>query len=135
MAIPRPGSLSPVGRVCRAATLRPNRCLNTAAAQAIVQAGYDVCCHGWRWEKHYELDAAEEREHIQRAIASLQQTVGARPLGWYCRYGPSVNTRRLLVEEGGFLYDSDYYGDELPFWRTVSGRPHLIVPYCLTNND
>src|SRR5256885_4424560 len=105
------------------------------AAQAIVQAGYDVCCHGWRWEKHYELNANEEREHIQHAIASLQQTVGRRPLGWYCRYGPSVNTRRLLVEEGGFLYDSDAYNDELPYWVTVDGRPHLVVPYSLTNND
>ena len=61
--------------------------------------------------------------------------MGERPLGWYCRYGPSVNTRRLVVGEGGFLYDSDYYGDELPFWKTVDGRPHLIVPYSLTNND
>ena len=52
-----------------------------------------------------------------------------------CRYGPSVNTRRLVVEHGGFLYDSDYYGDELPFWKTVSGKPHLIIPYSLTNND
>ena len=57
------------------------------AAQAIAQAGYDVCCHGWRWEKHYELNATEEREHIHKAIASLQQSMGARPLGWYCRYG------------------------------------------------
>src|SRR5712691_4276798 len=105
---------------------------NPPAAQAIAQAGYDVCCHGWRWEKHYELNATEEREHIHKAIASLQQSVGARPLGWYCRYGPSVNTRRLIVEEGGFLYDSDYYGDELPFWKTVGGKPHLIVPYSLT---
>src|SRR6266705_5393554 len=105
------------------------------AAQAIVQAGYDVCCHGWRWEKHYELNAMEEREHIHTAIASLQQTVRARPLGWYCRYGPSVNTRRLLVEEGGFLYDSDAYNDELPYWVTVDGRPHLVVPYTLGVND
>ena len=108
---------------------------NPLAAQAIVQAGYDVCCHGWRWEKHYELNAMEEREHIHTAIASLQQTVGARPLGWYCRYGPSVNTRRLVVEEGGFLYDSDAYNDELPYWVSVSGRHHLVIPYGLTNND
>lgn len=105
------------------------------AAQAIVQAGYDVCCHGWRWEKHYELSEAEEREHIRRAIVSLQQTVGTRPLGWYCRYGPSVNTRRLLVEEGGFLYDSDAYNDELPYWVVVQGKPHLVVPYTLGVND
>ncbi len=105
------------------------------AAQAIVQAGYDVCCHGWRWEKHYELSATEEREHIQRAITSLQQTLGTRPIGWYCRYGPSVNTRRLLVEEGGFLYDSDAYNDELPYWVVVAERPHLVVPYTMSVND
>ena len=61
--------------------------------------------------------------------------MGSRPLGWYCRYGPSVNTRRLLVEEGGFLYDSDAYNDELPYWVKVDGKPHLVVPYSLTNND
>ncbi len=61
--------------------------------------------------------------------------MGSAPEGWYCRYGPSVNTRRLLVEHGGFTYDSDYYGDELPFWKTVDGKPHLIVPYSLTHND
>jgi peptidoglycan/xylan/chitin deacetylase (PgdA/CDA1 family) len=105
------------------------------AAQAIRQAGYDVCCHGWRWIKHFELDEAEEREHIRKAIASLQQSIGARPLGWYCRYGPSVNTRRLLVEEGGFLYDSDAYNDELPYWLEAQGKPHLVVPYTLGFND
>ncbi len=105
------------------------------AALAIREAGYDVCCHGWRWVLHNKLDEAEERQHIAKAIVSLEKNVGSRPLGWYCRYGPSVNTRRLLVEAGGFTYDSDSYADELPFWRTVNGRPHLIVPYSLTNND
>jgi len=108
---------------------------NPLAAAKIKEMGYDVCCHGWRWIKHFELGEDEEREHIRKAIASLQETVGARPLGWYCRYGPSVNTRRLIVEEGGFLYDSDYYGDELPFWQLVEGKPQLVVPYSLTNND
>jgi putative urate catabolism protein len=108
---------------------------NPQAAAAIRAAGFDVCSHGWRWIKHFELSEDEEREHIRRAVRSFETTLGERPLGWYCRYGPSVNTRRLVVEEGGFLYDSDYYGDELPFWRTVSGKPHLIVPYSLTNND
>jgi peptidoglycan/xylan/chitin deacetylase (PgdA/CDA1 family) len=105
------------------------------AARAIMQAGYDVCCHGWRWVNHFELDEAEEREHIHRAIASLQQSLGTRPVGWYCRHGPSVNTRRLLVGEGGFLYDSDAYNDELPYWVEVQGRPHLVVPYTLGVND
>jgi allantoinase len=108
---------------------------NPAAAEAVRKSGFDVCSHGWRWIKHFELSEKEEREHIQKAVASLAKTTGERPLGWYCRYGPSVNTRRLVVEEGGFLYDSDYYGDELPFWKTVNGRPHLIVPYTLTHND
>jgi peptidoglycan/xylan/chitin deacetylase (PgdA/CDA1 family) len=105
------------------------------AARAIRESGFDVCSHGWRWIKHFELSEDEEREHIRRAVASIKATTGERPLGWYCRYGPGINTRRLLVEEGGFLYDSDYYGDELPFWKTVNGKAHLIVPYSLTNND
>ena len=108
---------------------------NPPAAQAIAQAGYDVCCHGWRWEKHYEMTVARERGRIRKAVASLKQTIGSRPLGWCCRYGPSVNTRRLLVEEGGFLYDSDCYNDELPYWTTVGGHPHLIVPFTLGVND
>ena len=108
---------------------------NPEAAVAIRKAHYDVCCHGWRWVHHTKLSEDEERQHIRMAIASLEKTVGSRPEGWYCRYGPSVNTRSLLVEEGGFIYDSDYYGDELPFWRVVSGTPHLIVPYSLTTND
>jgi peptidoglycan/xylan/chitin deacetylase (PgdA/CDA1 family) len=83
----------------------------------------------------FRLSEDEERRHIALAIASLEKTVGSRPLGWYCRYGPSVNTRRLLVEEGGFLYDSDAYNDDLPYWTTVEGKPHLVVPYSLSNND
>lgn len=108
---------------------------NPEASAAIREAGYDICSHGWRWVKHFELDEATEREHIARAVASIERMTGRKPEGWYCRYGPSENTRRLVVEHGGFLYDSDYYGDELPFWVTVEGRPQLVVPYSLTNND
>ena len=108
---------------------------NPPAAAAIKQAGFDVCCHGWRWEKHFELNEATERERITRAVASLRATMGERPLGWYCRSGPGVNTRRLLVEEGGFLYDSDAYDDELPYWTSVNGTSHLVVPYTLSTND
>jgi putative urate catabolism protein len=108
---------------------------NPAAVAAIKAAGHDICCHGWRWEKHWLLPEAEERDHIARAVASLARTMGARPLGWYCRTGASSNTRRLLVEEGGFLYDSDAYNDELPYWDTRHGRPHLVVPYTLDVND
>jgi allantoinase len=103
---------------------------NPPAAPAIKVAGYDICCHGWRWIEHFRLDEAAEREHIRMAIESLKRTVGQRPLGWYCRYGPSVNTRRLVKEEGGFLYDSDSYADELPYYVIAQGRPHLS---CLTS--
>ncbi len=108
---------------------------NPEAAKAISSAGFDVCCHGWRWEKHWLLDEDQERSRIQDAIASIKRTIGQRPLGWYCRYGPSVNTRRLLVEEGGFLYDSDAYNDELPYWLRVNDKPHLIIPYTNDVND
>jgi allantoinase len=108
---------------------------NPPASEAIRKAGHDCCCHGWRWIEHYRLSEAEERDHIRRAVESLSRTVGERPHGWYCRYGPSVNTRRLLVEEGGFLYDSDTYNDELPYYVLVGGKPHLVVPYGLSTND
>ncbi|WP_454854261.1 allantoinase PuuE [Rhizobium binxianense] len=108
---------------------------NPPAAEAIGAAGYDICCHGWRWVEHFKLTEEEERRHIQLAIESLKKSLGERPIGWYCRYGPSVNTRRLLMEEGGFLYDSDSYNDELPYYVTVGGKPQLVVPYTLTNND
>ncbi len=108
---------------------------NSEVASAIAESNHDVCCHGWRWIEHSRLSEDEEREHIRLAIASFENTLGARPLGWYCRSGPSVNTRRLLTEEGGFLYDSDAYNDELPYWIQVDHTPHLVVPYSLTNND
>jgi peptidoglycan/xylan/chitin deacetylase (PgdA/CDA1 family) len=108
---------------------------NPDAARAIGAAGFDICSHGWRWIDHTQLSEEEEREHIARAVASLQASTGQRPAGWYCRYGPSLNTRRLLVEEGGFLYDSDCYNDELPYWVQVDGRSHLVVPYSMTTND
>ncbi|CAB3934648.1 allantoinase PuuE [Achromobacter insolitus] len=108
---------------------------NPAVCEAIKSAGYDVCAHGWRWERHQNLTLEEERERIRRTVESITRTVGSRPLGWYCRYGPSLNTRALLAEEGGFLYDSDTYNDELPYWTEVGGKPHLLVPYGLANND
>jgi len=108
---------------------------NPEAAKAIVGAGYDICCHGWRWIGYHLLGEEEEREHIQRAIKSLIKTTGSRPLGWYCRYAPSLNTRSLIVEEGGFIYDSDAYNDDLPYWVEVEEKPHLVIPYTLDNND
>ena len=108
---------------------------NPAVVQAIQQAGYDVCCHGNRWVDHQAMTEDVERAEIAQAVASLTRQFGEAPAGWYCRYGPSLNTRRLLVEHGGFLYDSDSYNDELPYWRLVGGQPHLVVPYSLVNND
>ena len=108
---------------------------NPDVAQAIRDLRYDVCCHGYRWERHQLLSRDEERARIAAAITSLSRTVGERPEGWYCRYGPSVNTRSLIVEEGGFTYDSDAYNDELPYWTLVGGRSHLVIPYSLVTND
>lgn len=101
----------------------------------IKEAGHEPCCHGYRWEEVWKLTDAEEAEHIQRAIESIQHTCGDRPRGWYCRYGASVRTRELLVKEGGFVYDSDVYNDDLPYYTQVLGKQHLIVPYTFTYND
>lgn len=108
---------------------------NPAAVDAIKTAGHDICCHGWRWVEHYKLGAEEEARHIDRAVDSIAAMFGAPPAGWYCRSGPSLNTRRLLVRKGGFLYDSDAYNDELPYWLSVDGQAHLVLPYTLTMND
>ena len=108
---------------------------NAEAAAAIRESGHDICCHGRRWVEHFKLSRDEERREIDRAVESLRGTTGAAPEVWYCRYGPSVHTRGLLVEKGGFLYDSDAYNDELPYWVLKNGAPHLVVPYSLATND
>lgn len=108
---------------------------NPQVAAAAQEAGWDLLGHGWRFTKHYLLSADEERAQLERATASFARTWGAPPEGWYCRYGPSLATRRLLVEHGGFLYDSDAYDDELPYWTRAAGKPHLVVPHTFSNND
>lgn len=108
---------------------------NPEAARAVAQTNWDVVCHGRRWIEHYLLDEATEREEIARAFDSVRETTGRAPEGWYCRYAPSPATRRLLVEHGGFTYDSDAYNDELPYWVRVGESPHLVVPYSLVTND
>ncbi|WP_413727107.1 allantoinase PuuE [Sodalis sp. RH19] len=107
--------------------------------EAIKGAGYDVVSHGWRWLHYQGMDAKTERQHMQQAIDTLTELFGKTPLGWYTGRD-SPNTRRLVVEHGGILYDSDYYGDDLPFWTQVactdgSVKPHLIIPYTLEAND
>ena len=108
---------------------------NPAAAAAIREAGHEVCSHGWRWVGFQDMSEEEEREQMRRAVESIARTIGERPYGWYCRYAPSVNTRRLVVEHGGFLYDSDAYNDDLPYWVKVCGNDHLVIPYTLDVND
>ena len=108
---------------------------NPEAARCIRDQDWDVCCHGYRWIEHYRLPLEEERLHIRKAVASLEKTLGQRPSGWYSRYAPSINTRDLVSEEGGFLYDSDSYADDLPYWVSVRDKNHLVVPYSLVTND
>jgi peptidoglycan/xylan/chitin deacetylase (PgdA/CDA1 family) len=108
---------------------------NPTVGPVLKELGHEPCSHGYRWGEHFRMSEAEEREEIRRAIAAIQQSVGERPVGWYCRYGPSERTRMLLAEEGGFLYDSDAYNDELPYYVRVHGQPWLVVPYAVDTND
>ena len=107
--------------------------------QAFSELGHEIACHGWRWIHYQSVDEAIEREHMLRGTEIIRQLTGEMPLGWYTGRD-SPNTRRLLVEQGGYLYDSDYYGDDLPFWMEVKKSdgettPHLVVPYTLDTND
>ncbi len=107
---------------------------NPEAAAAIREAGWEVLSHGWRWTYQYNMDEATEREHIRRAVESITRTFGTRPAGWACRYGPSLNTRRLLME-AGFTYDCNSYADELPYWANEGGKPFLVLPHSFAHND
>ncbi len=106
--------------------------------RACIEADHEIASHGWRWIHYQNMAPDEERAHMVRAIEIHRELTGAAPLGWYTGRD-SPNTRRLLVEQGGFEYDADYYGDDLPFWTEVSTsagvQPHLIVPYTLDAND
>jgi putative urate catabolism protein len=112
---------------------------NPEATAAFVAAGHEIAGHGWRWIPYQEVDAGTEREHLRRAVEVIRRLTGAAPVGWYTGRD-SPNTRRLVVEHGGFLYDSDDYADDLPHWTEVersdgSRVPHLVVPYTLDAND
>lgn len=107
---------------------------NREAAAAMTALGHEVACHGLRWINYDRVDEATERSHMQQAIASFEKVIGQRPTGWYTGR-TSENTRRLVVETGGFLYDADDYSDDLPFWTRVQGQDHLVVPYTLDAND
>ena len=107
--------------------------------RAFVELGHEIACHGWRWIHYQNMDEATEREHMRIGMQIIEELTGQRALGWYTGRD-SPNTRRLVAEYGGFEYDSDYYGDDLPFWtQVVKGNgelvPHLVVPYTLDTND
>ena len=112
---------------------------NPDATAAFVELGHEIACHGWRWIHYQDVDEATEREHVRIAVDIIRRMTGSAPLGWYTGRD-SPHTRELVVEHGGFLYDADYYGDDLPFWTRVTTRDgrehmHLVVPYTLDSND
>jgi peptidoglycan/xylan/chitin deacetylase (PgdA/CDA1 family) len=104
-------------------------------ARDAIARGHEVSAHGWRWESHAGMDEETERRVIARTVAAIERATGQRPLGWHTRSATSPNTRRLLVEEGGFLYDSDAYNDDLPYDVRVAGKRHLVLPYAFDTND
>jgi putative urate catabolism protein len=107
---------------------------NPEATRAFIEGGHEIVSHGYRWIDYHFVAASEEREHIRRAVETITRVAGERPVGWMTgRPGP--NTRRLLVEAGGFLYDRDALNDELPYWVEVAGHPHLVIPYSYETND
>jgi peptidoglycan/xylan/chitin deacetylase (PgdA/CDA1 family) len=104
-------------------------------AQDAVARGHEISAHGYRWETHARMSEAEERDVIAKTVATITRAAGVRPVGWHTRSASTVNTRQLLVEEGGFLYDSDAYTDDLPYVVTVAGRRHVVIPYSFDTND
>ena len=107
---------------------------NPEAAAQMADSGFEVACHGQRWIDYQFVAEAVERADMERNIEVITRLIGKRPVGWYTGR-PSPNTRRLVVETGGFLYDSDAYNDDLPYWSRDAARPHLIVPYSFDCND
>ncbi|QMV16757.1 allantoinase PuuE [Vibrio spartinae] len=109
---------------------------NPAVTQAIVEADHEIVCHGLKWIHYQSMPIEQERQHMQEALDIIENLTGKRPVGWYTGRD-SPNTRQLVAEQDGLLYDSDYYGDDLPFWTPVAGQadPHLVIPYTLDTND
>jgi putative urate catabolism protein len=107
---------------------------NPEPIRALHEAGHEICSHGYRWIDYQYVDEATERAHMDKAVKAIEQATGERPVGWYTGR-TSPNTRRLVIDEGGFLYDADDYNDDLPWWDMRYGRPHLVIPYTLDVND
>ena len=138
------GSRTGVWRILRLLARKkvPMTCYAVAAAaarnpeviRAMVDQGHEIASHGLRWIDYQYVGEEIERAHIDEAVEILTRVSGTRPVGWYTgRVSP--NTRRLVAEKGGFLYDADSYADDLPYWVEAGGNPVLIVPYTLDNND
>ncbi|WP_028470459.1 allantoinase PuuE [Neptunomonas japonica] len=102
--------------------------------KAMTAAGHEICSHGYRWIDYQALSPEEERAHLDKAVSILTAITGERPLGWYTGRN-SINTRQLVMQEGGFLYDSDAYDDDLPYWVENQDKGHLVIPYTLDTND
>ena len=107
--------------------------LNPDAGYALAEAGHEIAGHGYRWIDYHDMAINEEQEHIQRTAEIIHKISGKSPVGWYTGRG-SENTRELLIQQGGFRYDSDAYNDDLPYWFSEQSS-HLIIPYTLVNND
>ena len=104
-------------------------------ARDAVARGHEVAAHGWRWESHVAMSEKQEREAIDRTVAAIRSATGIRPVGWHTRSASTPRTRRLLMEEGGFVYDSVFYGDDLPVTRSGPRGPHVMLPYAFDTND
>ena len=109
--------------------------LNPAVPAWMREHGHDLLGHGWRWIPLWDMPREKEREHLRRAVEAYERVLDERPYGWNCPSWPSESTRDLLVEEGGFLYDSDGCADDVPYYASVAGEPFLVVPYSKTYND
>ena len=108
---------------------------NSKISNYLKNSTNDICCHGYRWTEHYKMSKAVEKKNIKNAFNLIYKLTNKKAQGWYCRYAPSNNTRELLVENGNFIYDSDAYNDDLPYWVKVKKKKHLIIPYALDTND
>lgn len=108
--------------------------LNPAAGKAMAEAGHEVASHGWRWINYKDSTLEQELDHVTKAVKAIRESAGKAPVGWYTgRFG--MNTLKAVVQHGGFLYSSDSYNDDLPYWVRVEGTPHLVLPYTLDVND
>lgn len=104
-------------------------------ARDAITRGHEVSAHGWRWESHARMTPEQERSSIDQTVEAIHHATGVRPVGWHTRSATTIHTRKLLIEEGGFLYDSDDYSDDLPRCVQHQGKQHVILPYAFDTND